>query len=122
MRADRPENLPSAVGRTLGRVPADVRLLVQRLHDHALDPRLSPAETAALMRALGYRDIAAFCAAAGLPAHLADRWARFGVSGEMRQVLLLMASWRRSVAAAVEEFEAATHVGLEDFMAERGLV
>src|SRR5690606_15652775 len=119
---DLPESIPSAVGRTLGRVPADVRLLVQRLQDHALDPRLSPAETAELMRALGYRSVAAFCTAAGLPGHLADRWMRFGISGEMRQVLLLMATYRRAVSDAVGEFEAATHVGVEDFMAERGLV
>ncbi|MBN9037899.1 MAG: hypothetical protein J0H53_17665 [Rhizobiales bacterium] len=122
MHAEKPESLPSAVGRTLGRVPADVRLIVQRFQDHALDPRSSPSETVELVRALGYRDVAAFCAAAGLPAHLAERWVRFGISTEMRQVLMLMASHRRAVADAVEEFEAATHAGLDDFMAERGLI
>ena len=110
------------VDRVLSGAPTDVRLLAQRFRDHALEPRCSAAETRELVAGLGYESIEAFCAAAGLPAHLADRWARFGISGEMRQVLLMMASQRRAVVAAVEDFEASTHVGLDDFMRERGVL
>ena len=45
----------------------------------------------------------AFCADIGLPAHIAERWGRFGVSGEMRQVFTLLAEQRRKMAEAIAE-------------------
>lgn len=122
MKVGEPENLPVSVGRTLGRIPADIRLVVQRFHDHAVDPRLSPKDTSALVRELGFADISAFCEALGLPDHLAERWSRFGISNEMNAVLRYMVAQRRAVADAVEEFESMTHVGIDDFMRERGLI
>lgn len=122
MQTHKPAGVSDLLGKVLAGGPADVRLLAQRFRDHALDPRSSPEETRALLADLGYESIEGFCAAAGLPAHLADRWSRFGISGEMRQVLLLIAAQRRAVIEAVEEFEAMTHVGLDDFMRERGLL
>ena len=67
-------------------------------------------------------DLEAFCADIGLPAHIAERWGRFGVSGEMRQMFLFMANQRRRLADAVAEFEEQTHVGMDDFLRERGLI
>ncbi|MCR4269165.1 hypothetical protein [Nitratireductor sp. ZSWI3] len=124
MQSDKPAKVPSLIGKMLANAPHpnDIRLLAQRFHDHALEPRSTPEETRALVADLGYGSIDAFCAAAGLPAHLADRWTRFGISGEMRQVLLLIAAQRRAMIEAVQAFEAMTHVGLDDFMRERGLL
>ncbi|WP_048645845.1 hypothetical protein [Nitratireductor soli] len=124
MQSDKPARVPSLIGKVLASAPqpSDIRLLAQRFQDHALEPRSTPQETQALVADLGYGSIEAFCTAADLPAHLADRWARFGISGEMRQVLLLIAAQRRLMIDAVKEFEAMTHVGLDDFMRERGLL
>lgn len=119
---EKSEPFPSVVTKVLGMVPSDVRLIAQRFHDHALEPRLSPEETAALVAELGYDSIGLFCIAAGLPEHLAVRWSRFGISGEMHRVLRLMAAQRRAVAEAIEEFESMTHVGIDDYMRDRGLV
>lgn len=124
MHSDKSARVPSLIGKVLANAPhpGDIRLLAQRFQDHALEPRSTPEETLSLVADLGYDSIEAFCAAAGLPAHLADRWSRFGISGEMRQVILLIATQRRAMIEAVKEFEATTHVGLDDFMRERGLI
>ena len=69
------------------------------------------------MGELGYESLEAFCADIGLPAHIAERWGRFGSPGEMRQVFTLLASQRQRMAEAIAEFEEMTHVGIDDFRA-----
>lgn len=83
---------------------------------------MSAEDTKAFVRELGYESLEAFCADIGLPAHIAERWGRFGVSGEMRQVFTLLASQRQRMAEAIAEFEEMTHVGIDDFLRERGLI
>jgi len=122
MPAFDPSDVKSLFSKVLGASPSDIKLVAQRLHDHAFEPRTSAEETRQLVAELGYSSLDAFCADIGLPAHIAERWGRFGVSGEMRQVLVLLAGQRKRVAEAVEEFEAMTHVGVEDFLRERGLI
>jgi hypothetical protein len=106
----------------MGASPSDMRLVAQRLHDHAFEARMSAEDTREFVSALGYDSLEAFCADIGLPAHIAERWGRFGVSGEMRQMFLFMANRRRRLSDAVSEFEAMTHVGIDDFLRERGLI
>lgn len=113
--------VPSFVKSLIETSPADMRLLLRRVADHAVEERLSPEETRALMRRLGHENIASFCAQVGLAGHVAERWNRFGISIEMTQVLLFIAARQEKMEAAIAEFEAATHVGLDDFMRERGL-
>ena len=102
--------------------PTDIKLVAQRLRDHALEPRMSAEDTREFIVGLGYETVDAFCADIGLPAHIAQRWSRFGVSGEMRQVFTLLASQRRKMAQAIDEFESMTHVGIDDFLRDRGLI
>jgi hypothetical protein len=111
----------TAFGRVMG-APSDIRLVAERIRDHALDKRLSPEETRAIVANLGYENLDTFCAAIGLPSHIARRWDRFGVSSEMKQVFELLVDQRRRMAAAVDEFESMTHVGIDDFLRERGLM
>ena len=40
----------------------------------------------------------------------------------MKQVFALLIEQRRQLVDAVSEFEAMTHVGIDDFMRERGLI
>src|SRR5690606_21422202 len=113
---DMPAFHPSSV-KTLLKVvasPGDIRLVAQRLHDHAFEPRLSAEDTREIVVELGYESIDAFCADIGLPPHIAERWSRFGVSGEMGQVFRFLVSQRRKMTQAVEEFESMTHVGIDD--------
>lgn len=122
MPAFDPSDVKTLFSKVMGASPSDIRLVAQRLHDHAFEPRMSADETKQLVVGLGYDSLDAFCADIGLPAHIAERWSRFGVSGEMKQVFTLLAAHRKRVAEAIAEFEAMTHVGVEDFLRERGLI
>ena len=53
---------------------------------------------------------------------LPRRWSRFGVSDEMQQVFTLLATQRRRMAEAIAEFEEMTHVGVDDFLRDRGVI
>lgn len=117
-----PSELRSVIGKVMPSSPSDIRLFAERLRDHALVPRMSPEETRAFVAELGYDSVEAFCSAIGLPAHIARRWDRFGVSSEMKQVFALLADQRKRMADAVDEFESMTHVGIDDFLRERGVI
>ncbi|QPC90613.1 hypothetical protein [Mesorhizobium sp. INR15] len=122
MPAFDPSDVKTLFGKVMGASPSDIKLVAQRLHDHAFEPRMSAEETKQLVVNLGYESLDAFCADIGLPTHIAERWSRFGVSGEMKQVFTLLAAQRRRVAEAIAEFESMTHVGVEDYLRERGLI
>jgi hypothetical protein len=122
MPAPGPSDVRNLITKVMGASPGDIRLMAQRLHDHAFEQRLSPEATKEFVRQFGYDSLDAFCADIGLPQHIAERWGRFGVSGEMRQVFSLLVAQRRRMADAIEEFEAMTHVGIDDFLRERGLI
>lgn len=99
--------------------PRDIQLFAERLHDHAVEERMSASDLRVALLVLGYSSIADFCDAAGIPTHVAKRWERFGVSSEMRAVLLMMLAQRQQFDQATREFEAITHVGLVDFLRSR---
>ncbi|MEK1887043.1 MAG: hypothetical protein AAAB35_05555 [Phyllobacterium sp.] len=117
-----PAEVRTLLNRVIGSSPADLRLVAQRLHDHALEERMSGEELRATLDKLGYRTIAEFCADLDMPVHVAERWERFGVSAEMKQVFALLINQRKRFAEAVKEFESITHVGLEDFLRSRGVL
>ncbi len=117
-----PSDVRNIVSKVMSASPADIKLVAQRLHDHAFEERLSGEDTARLVQELGYESLEAFCTDLQLPAHIAERWARFGISVEMRQVLTLLVTHRRRMNEAVREFEDMTNAGLDDFLRERGLI
>jgi len=117
-----PSELRSVIGKVMVASPSDMRLFAERLRDHVLETRMSPEETRAFVAKFGYDSLDAFCSAIGLPPHIARRWDRFGVSFEMKQVFALLLDQRRRVAEAVAEFESMTHVGIDEFIRERGLI
>ncbi|MBA3448268.1 MAG: hypothetical protein H0T56_11795 [Pseudaminobacter sp.] len=122
MPAFSPPDVKSLFSKVMDASPSDVRLVAQRLRDHAFEPRMSADATKEFVGSLGYESVDAFCADIGLPAHIAERWGRFGVSGEMKQVFTLLAAQRKKMAEAIAEFESMTHVGVEDFLRDRGLL
>ena len=117
-----PPDVRALLGRVMDASPADIKLMTQRLRDHVFEPRMSAAETRALVRELGHQDIHALCSAAGLSPHIAERWDRFGISGEMQKILLFMLGEKQRVTEAIQEFEQITHVGIDEFLRERKLL
>ena len=99
--------------------PRDIQFVAERLHDHTVEERMSAADLKALLSELGYSSISNFCEMADIPLHVAKRWERFGVSSEMRAVLLMMQAQKRHFEQVTNEFEAITHVGLLDFLRSR---
>jgi len=99
--------------------PRDIQFVAERLHDHAVEERMSATDLGVVLNELGYSDISNFCEAADIPVHVAKRWERFGVSAEMRAVLLMMQAQKRHFEQVTNEFEAITHVGLLDFLRSR---
>jgi len=122
MPAPNPADVRNLLNKVMGSRPSDVRLFVQRLHDHAFDERMSGDEITGFVRDLGYPGLEDFCETIGLSSHVAERWSRFGVSGEVRQMLILMTAQRAKLIEAIDEFESTTHVGIDDFLRERGLI
>ncbi len=117
-----PNEVRSILNRVMGSSPADLRLVAQRLHDHAVEERMPADEVKAQLAELGYRNISDFCADLEMPTHVAERWERFGVSAEMKQVFGMLINQRKRFAEAVAEFESITHLGLPDFLRSRGVL
>lgn len=117
-----PSEVKSILNRVMDSSPSDLRLFAQRLHDHAVEERMPADEVKASLSLLGYKNIADFCADLELPGHVAERWERFGVSAEMKQVFGLLLKQRQRFAEAAAEFEACTHVGLLNFLKGRGVL
>lgn len=117
-----PTEVRTIINRVMESSPGDLRLVAQRLHDHAVEERMPAEDVKQCLTQLGYTDIEAFCKDLDMPAHVAERWRRFGVSAEMRQVFTLMIRQRRKFVDAIEEFEAITNSGLTDFLRDRGVL
>lgn len=113
---------PGLFDKIIGISPSDVSLLGRRFYDHVVERRTSPEETQTLLSECGYDSVEAFCADIGMPAHIAHRWSRFGISGEMYRVLLHMRDRRQEMSEAVSDFESMTHVGIDEFLRDRGLL
>jgi hypothetical protein len=124
MSGPNPNDLRQVLAKAIHTLPSpnDLKLVAQRLVDHAVERRLSVAEVDAIVQELGYRNLETFCRDAGLPEHIIERWQRFGISSEMGQVFAFLALQRKRVRDAVDEFESTRHVGLEEFFRERGLI
>jgi hypothetical protein len=124
MSAPNPNDLRQALAKAMHTLPSpnDLKLVAQRLVDHAVERRLSVEEVDSIVQELGYQNLETFCRDAGLPDHIIERWKRFGISSEMGQVFAFLAMQRKRVREAVEEFESTRHVGLEEFFRERGLI
>ena len=61
-RTPAPSDVRNLITKVMGASPADIRLMAQRLHDHAFEERLPPEATREFVRQLGYEDLDAFCA------------------------------------------------------------
>jgi len=116
------EQGPGPLRKVINMSPADIGLITRRVYDHVVERRMSPEETQSLVAECGYGSVEDFCAEIGMPEHIARRWSRFGISGEMRLVLLHMRDRQRRMEGAVKDFESMTHVGVDDFLKERGVL
>mgnify|MGYP000976903526 CR=1 FL=1 len=101
--------------------PSDVRHMVARMRNHAIDPRLPPEKLLAIVRALGFDTVQAFGAKIGLEASIAESWARYGISHDAAQLLQALLDYRTRLNDAMQDFEKNTQIPLDSFFGDHQL-
>jgi hypothetical protein len=101
--------------------PGDLGLVMERLHTHALKPRLSPEEFRRTVGDLGFASPEDFAQRIGLGPSTLRSWLRFGLSHDAAQLLLALAGYRRRLKEAMADFEACTQVPIESFFEDHKL-
>ncbi|MBS7695894.1 MULTISPECIES: hypothetical protein [unclassified Chelatococcus] len=114
-----PPDLGRIVDRAFGFQPRDIRHVLDRIHAHALEPRMAPAELEAAALALGYSSVYAFGHAVGLPIRTIDAWMRLGVPQESAQLVRALLAMQDRFTRAAEELDQYTHVGLVDYLRDK---
>jgi len=100
---------------------SDVRLMYARMHNHAISPRLSPEKLLEIVNRLGFKDVRAFGDKIGLEPHIAESWARFGISHDAAMLLQALLDYRNRLNDAMQDFERNTQIPLDIFFEEHQL-
>lgn len=114
-----PPDLSRIVDRAFRFQPGDLRHVLDRIHAHAVEPRMTPEELEAAARVLGYSSVHAFGHGIGLPIRTIDAWMRLGVPQESAQLVRALVAMKDRFTLAAEEFDACTHVGLVDYLKDK---
>lgn len=101
--------------------PSDIGLLMERLHTHAIKPRLSPEEFLDVVASLGFSSAQEFAERIGLDNRTVETWSRFGMSRDAAQLLLALLTYRNRLIGAMEEFERCTQIPLNGFFEDHRL-
>jgi hypothetical protein len=101
--------------------PSDVRHMLARVENHAISPRLPPEELAAIVNALGFATVQAFGARIGLEPHIAESWARYGISHDAALLLRALLDYRTRLNDAMQDFERSTQIPLDIFFEDHQL-
>jgi hypothetical protein len=116
-----PPDLSRIVDRAFRFSPGDIRHVLDRIHAHAVEPRMSPDELRDAVQALGYASVHEFGRVVGLPMRTIDAWMRLGVPQESAQLVRAMLAMRDRFQQAAEELDQYTNVGLADYLRDRKL-
>lgn len=114
-------NLTQFVSRTPLFRPSDIGLLMERLHTHAIKPRMSPEEFHEVVTLLGFSSPQEFGERIGVEALTVESWSRFGMSRDSAQLLLALLSYRNRLIRAMDEFEQCTQIPLTSFFEDHRL-
>ena len=101
--------------------PADLKRLMERVHTHALKPRLSPEEFLEIVTSLGFASPREFGERIGLASSTVDTWSRFGMSRDAAQLLLALLEYRNRLVAAMNDFEKCTQIPIGAFFDDHKL-
>jgi hypothetical protein len=116
-----PPDLSRIVDRAFRFSPGDIRHVFDRIHAHAVEPRMSPEELRESIQALGYASVHEFGRVVGLPMRTIDAWMRLGVPQESAQLVRAMLAMRDRFHQAAEELDQYTNVGLADHLRDKKL-
>jgi hypothetical protein len=100
---------------------SDVSLVLERVHSHALKPRMTSDEFIETVHALGFESVAEFADHIGLPHRTAQSWARFGLARDSAQLLLTILKYRQRVETAITDIDGSLRIGLADFFRDHDL-
>jgi DNA-binding transcriptional regulator YiaG len=114
-------NLAQIVSRSPIFRPSDIGLLLERLHTHAIKPRLSPEEFREVVASLGFSSPQEFGQRIGVEERTVESWSRFGMSRDAAQLLLALLNYRERLIRAMEDFEACTQVPIGSFFEDHRL-
>lgn len=101
--------------------PSDVRHMFARVHNHTISPRLPPEKLLEIVKALGFKDVEAFGEKIGLERHIAESWARYGISHDAALLLQALLDYRNRLNDAMQDFERNTQIPLDIFFEEHQL-
>lgn len=101
--------------------PSDMRHMFARVHNHAISPRLAPEKLLEIVKSLGFPSVEAFGDKIGLERHIADSWARFGISHDAALLLQALLEYRNRLNDAMQDFERNTQIPLDAFFGEHKL-
>jgi hypothetical protein len=114
-------NLSQIVSRSPIFRPSDIGLLLERLHTHAIKPRLSPEEFLEVVASLGFSSPQEFGRRIGVEDRTVESWSRFGMSRDAAQLLLALLNYRQRLIGAMEDFEGCTQIPLGSFFEDHRL-
>lgn len=114
-------NLSQMLNRTPLFRPADLGLFMERIHTHAIKPRLSAEEFGETIASLGFKTPRDFAEAIGIDPRTAETWGRFGMSRDAAQLLLALVNYRNRLVVAMTDFEHCTQIPLESFFEDHQL-
>ena len=115
------DNLKQFARHSRGFRPSDVRHRLARMHNHAISPRLPPEKLLEIVQKLGFDSVQAFGAKIGLEQHIAESWARFGISHDAALLLQALLDYRTRLNDAMQDFERNTQIPLDAFFDEHKL-
>jgi hypothetical protein len=101
--------------------PSDVRHMLARVHNHAISPRMPPEKLLDIVKALGFATVESFGARIGLEPHIAESWARYGISHDAALLLEALLSYRTRLNDAMQDFERSTQIPLDSFFDDHQL-
>ncbi|WP_342359921.1 hypothetical protein [Terrarubrum flagellatum] len=101
--------------------PSDVRHMFARVQNHAISPRMAPEKLLEIVQALGFKSVEAFGAKIGLEKHIAESWARYGISHDAALLLQALLDYRNRLNDAMQDFERNTQIPLDSFFTDHQL-
>ncbi len=109
------ENMRQFADNTLQFKPSDLRLVLERLKNHVLRPRMPASELKEIVSCLGFPSVEAFGTHIGLEPRTSESWARYGLSRDAAQLLLALLKYQFRLKTAMTDFEKITQIPLDSF-------
>ncbi len=101
--------------------PSDLRLVLERIKNHVVSPRMPAAQLTEIVICLGFVSVERFGEHIGLEPTVARSWARYGLSRDAAQLLLALLEYQFRLKSAMTDFEKVTQIPLDSFFDSHSL-